>query len=410
MTPADAGTLFAQAGTLVESRLGLRQDPSLRSRLQRCLRDEAGARGEDLAAYVARLAVDPSLEQSLYDRVTVQETAFFRQPGQFAALAGALSSAPAPVTGPVTVWSAGCSNGQEAYSIAMVLEEQGIRGRVLATDVSTRALTRTAQGCYRGNDLKGLSDARRDRFFTAGPDASWQVSPSLRSRVSVAHLNLLSDAFPDEVASCQAVFCCNVLIYFTAEHARAFLTRLAAALPDGACLFLGYAEMIGPATDLFTPVRIGDAVEYYRKASRPSLAGTKQAGGQERGKPARSAVRPGLRAPRSRPPARPPAAAPPDAAELRRMAQTAAAAGDHQRAIAAFRACTFLEPDEPIAQLQLGLVLEAAGDAGTARRAFRAARSAVERADSEILRTRLDGYRVEEVVRLLDTKLAEGRP
>ena len=79
--------LLDRAAELMDRELGLRPDQTLRGRLQRCLRDEAAARGENLAGYVARLGADPSARQSLYDRLTVQETAFFRHPGQFQALA-----------------------------------------------------------------------------------------------------------------------------------------------------------------------------------------------------------------------------------------------------------------------------------------------------------------------------------
>ena len=84
-TPSD--DLLDRAAELMDRELGLRPDQSLRGRLQRCLRDEAAACGQDLAGYVASLAVDPGARQRLYDRLTVQETAFFRHPGQFQALA-----------------------------------------------------------------------------------------------------------------------------------------------------------------------------------------------------------------------------------------------------------------------------------------------------------------------------------
>jgi len=85
--PSFSHVLLDRAAELMHRELGLRPDPSLLNRLQRCLRDEAAARGDDLERYVARLAGDVDARQSLYDRLTVQETAFFRHPGQFQALA-----------------------------------------------------------------------------------------------------------------------------------------------------------------------------------------------------------------------------------------------------------------------------------------------------------------------------------
>src|SRR5207237_10644050 len=143
---------------------------------QRCLRDEVAACGQDLAGYVASLAVDPGARQRLYDRLTVQETAFFRHPGQFQALAERVLPG---IDGPALIWSAGCSNGQEPYSLAMVLDEQAVGGSVIATDVSTHALRRTSAGSYGSRELMGLSPARRARYLTAGPRADWKVGTVL---------------------------------------------------------------------------------------------------------------------------------------------------------------------------------------------------------------------------------------
>src|SRR6185312_14086517 len=101
-----------------------------------------------------RLEHDADAFQSLLDRITVQETSFFRDPGQFTALASILTS----IVEPVTIWSAGCANGQEAYSLAMTLAESGIEDwRVIASDISTSALSRTEEACYSERELRGLS-------------------------------------------------------------------------------------------------------------------------------------------------------------------------------------------------------------------------------------------------------------
>jgi chemotaxis methyl-accepting protein methylase len=400
--------LLDRAAELMDRELGLRPDRSLRSRLQRCLRDEAAAEGEDLAQYVASLATDLKARQRLYDRLTVQETAFFRHPGQFRALAECVLPG---IDGPAVIWSAACSNGQEPYSLAMVLDEQAVPGSVIATDVSTRALARTSEGTYRRRELAGLSPARRDRYLTGGSGDDWEIRKALRDRVGVQHHNLIAEPLPDFVERCQVVFCRNVLIYFSPEHVTAFLTRLAEALPRGACLFLGYAETIWQVTDLFEPIRLGDAFEYHRRRDSPR----RPAGGPV--PPVEADANRGVRmAPRPPRPARKPAAkralaghaaAPgqaPAASVLVQAGQAAAARGDHQAAIGAFRRQAYLEPDQPIAHLHLGLALEAAGDGPSARRAYRAARSALGRSDAAAVESGLGGYRVEELIRLLESK------
>jgi chemotaxis protein methyltransferase CheR len=405
--------LLDRAAELMHRELGLRPDPSLLSRLQRCLRDEAAARREGLERYVGRLAVDPEARQSLYDRLTVQETAFFRHPGQFQALAERVLPG---IDGPAVIWSAACSNGQEPYSLAMVLDEQAVPGSVIATDVSTRALGRTSEGSYRSRELTGLSPARRDRYLTGGSGDDWEVRKALRDRVRVQHHNLIADPLPDHVERCHAVFCRNVLIYFSAEHVTAFLTRLAQKLPPGACLFLGYAETIWQVTDLFEPIRIGDAFEYHRRRDSPrsSVRRPGPPPGPPPGAPLEAPLE--ARAPRAPLSVRRPPGASATEAPLKapyktlQQAGQATAAEDHQAAIGAFRRHAYLEPDQPIAHLHLGLALEAAGDWPSAQRAYRAARSALGRCDASSVESALGGYRVEELIRLLDGKQDGGPP
>ncbi len=344
----------------------------------------------------------------------MQETSFFRHPGQFDALGRDVLKT---LTPPVTIWSAGCANGQEAYSLAMVLDEQGSPGSVIATDVSNSAVRRTAGAHYLSRELNGLSGTRRRRYLLGGPD-DWEIQPFIRDRVTVQHHNLVTDALPEYLARCQVVFCRNVLIYFSPEQATAFLTRLAGQLAVGAYLFLGYAETIWQVTDLFQPIRIADAFEYHRRRDQATPAGS----GRPRGaplmqkparRPGRSTTRRGSASPGpgggslARPTAA--KAIPASTAQLTdvaRIGQAAAAARDFPAAIAAFRKCVYLAPGQPMAHVHLGLAFEASGDHPSAGRAFLAARSALDRCDPTEVVAALGGYRVEELVALLDSRLA----
>jgi len=232
---------------LLDLQIGLRPETTLRGRLRRCLRDEVSVRGGDLDAYLRALAGSDHLLQSLVNRVTVQESAFFRHPDHFEVLANDILPGLDP---PVTIWSAGCANGQEAYSLAMVLEEQGVQGSVVATDLSTTALARTTAARYSSREIAALSASRIARHLTRDGDA-WEVKRSLRSRVTTLRHNLITD-LPGHVGVCQVVFCRNVLIYFSPEHAKAFLDRLAGALAPGAFLILGSAESLWQVTDRFS--------------------------------------------------------------------------------------------------------------------------------------------------------------
>ena len=409
------------AAQLLARRVGLRLDPAIRGRLSRSVIEAAEARNQDLATYVASLDDQPAALQDLLNRVTVQETSFFRDPKQFAALVGHVLPELAP---PVTIWSAGCSNGQEPYSLAMALDESGCSAwRVVATDVSTQALGRARRGRYSARELAGLSPDQRQRYFLPA-GSSWEVRPALRTRVDFAHHNLAVDPPPVEAGRCEVVFCRNVLIYFRQEEVVSLLERLARWLPPGGWLFLGYSESLWQVTDRFTLVRLGDAFVYRRPdpgttgaterrrrtpaKTSPSDARPRRATSAAESptvRDASAAAGPSEQAPTTRTPA--PA---PTFGELLAAGEASIATGDYESAIAAFRRCAYLDPDQPIAHLHLGLALEASLDQSAARRAYAAARAALDRGDTGAVEVILEGYHVAELVRLLDDKLSELAP
>jgi chemotaxis methyl-accepting protein methylase len=395
-----------QVSALLDGRIGLRPEPSLRGRVRRSIRDElvaGGGKPGDLDGFVTALARSEDRLQSLINRVTVQESGFFRHPEHFELLAGQLLP---DLRRPVTMWSAACANGQEAYSLAMVLDEQGVGGSVMATDLSTAALRRTADASYTLREAAGISPARRRRYLAATGDR-WRIAPELRSRVTTMRHNLVGPP-PGFVQDCQVVFLRNVLIYFSADHARTFLHRLADALAPGAVLFLGGAESLWQVTDRFRAVRLGDSFVYERcDRTRGPVAPR-----------AASKVAPPLRpTPTPRPTgppvesSRPPPAAPlveepvrSRAAELADAGQTALAVGDHAAAVVAFRQWAYLAPDDPLASLHLGLALEAGGHHVPARRAYGVSRAVLHRIGAGAADVALGGYATEELLRLLDAK------
>jgi chemotaxis methyl-accepting protein methylase len=392
------------AARFLARRVGLRADPSIQGRLTRCLQEASAARGLDLPTYVALLTSDEAAVQDLLNRVTVQETSFFRDPMQFAALADRILPG---ITGPITVWSSASSNGQEPYSLAMTLDESGLPDwRVIASDISTKALARTRKARYATRELRGLSVERQEQYLRP-VGAEWEVVPALRERVQVVQHNLLSDVPPFPVGSCQVVFCRNVLIYLSDDEIHAFLQRLEEWLPPGGWLFLGYSESLRQVTDRFRLIRVGDAFLYQRPTQVSAVP----------------APRPPPRIRATRPPVEParkprravrvPAGT--DAARLNSAGHLAAGilaqrAGDAGSAVAAFRRCIYLDPDHVLAHLNLGLTHESAGDPASARRAFTAARAALGRNSGPLVEAALEGYALTELIRLLDAKLARSRP
>jgi chemotaxis methyl-accepting protein methylase len=362
--------LVAAAGALLKSRAGLDSQPMVRARLARCLDEGAAGLGLNAEDYLARIEADPIAFQELLDRVTVQHSSFFRDPNQFLALEALLPTAPSPVV----IWSAACGNGQEAYSLAMLLEESGRNDwRILATDVSSVALGRVRAGRYAAGEVSGVSESRLKRHFTHSGRA-WEVLPRLRERVDTRRHNLSATTPPLPNPSFWLIFCRNVLIYFDRPSMDACVGRLAACLPEGGHLFLGFSESLPPGSSGLNLVRIGDAF-VYRKGEATATP----------------------ESPRRRRHA--------DPQRLLAEGERAFAAGNPAGAVRAFRKATYLDPDQPVGYFQLGTALEHSGDHREARRAFAAAGAALARADPTVNHEGLEGYTSAELGKAIAAKL-----
>ena len=315
------------------------------------------------------------------------------------------------------MWSAGSAHGQEAWSLAMLLAELGAPAfEVVASDVSRAAATRTQAGMYEERELRGLDAARRERFMVRS-GAQWRVTESLRRHVRVVHQNVATERPPVVDGGCALVLCRYVLIYLTPVAADDLLGRIATALSLDGRLVIGAAESLWHLSERFTPEALPHAVAYrHRRAT--------DAGGRERlrravprmppvpfsatdqtpRRPARRTAPATVRADTG--PREPPSSSAPDGAALVRRGEAAAARGDLAAAAAAFRGAAHLDPDDAVALVQLGLVLEAMDDPG-AGRAFRSARSALGRRPAEELDAVLGSFGGAALVRLLAEKLQE---
>ncbi|WP_112262941.1 CheR family methyltransferase [Lentzea terrae] len=408
---AALGAVVDRVAELLHLHIGLRCESALYSRLRRAVRDEAAAHGLDVEGYPAALLPGSPVMQSLVNRITVQETAFFRHPEQFDILARDILPTLRP---PVRVWSAACSNGQEPYSLAMLLDESGVDGSVIATDLSTSAVQRTAEARYEPRELTGLSSQRIARYMIRS-GSRWEVERAIRDRVTVFRHNLL-DPIPDRVKSCQLVFCRNVLIYFSPHHAKVFLDRLADAMPRKLWLFLSSTETIWQVTNRYEAIRIDEGfvhrtreahVPEARSPARPPVTARTAQGRRQ------STVRKvTARAPAHEAPPVPPA--PPDHAEqaalAARVGQEALSAGDCGSAVVEFRKWAYLTPDDVMAHVHLGLALEAAGERSSARRAYSVAQRVLLTVDPAHVEGAMEGFAVDELARFLHGKNQECAP
>jgi chemotaxis protein methyltransferase CheR len=236
---------------------------------------ETGAR--DVSSYLERLA-DATERQRLVDEVTIQETHFFRNPPQVRALRQHVLPEllkHAEKNGKrLRIWSAGCSTGEEPYSVAMLLREllpstDGWDVKVLATDVSQRALVAARAGRYGARAVMNATPDELARFFVAHPDDTYEVRPEVRELVEIRHHNLVTEPVPfPSNERIDLVLCRNVTIYFSRDTTIELMKRLHTCLRDGGYLFLGHSETLWQVSDDFRLVSLGtgeSAAFVYRR-------------------------------------------------------------------------------------------------------------------------------------------------
>jgi chemotaxis protein methyltransferase CheR len=196
--------------------------------------------------------------QLLIDLSTVNHTAFFREPAHFTFMAERVAPLLRDSTsGPVRMWSAGCSSGQEPYSMAMVLAEtipnlNPQRLEHWASDLSREMLTSAARAIYNAREVQGVAPARLRRFFLLGRgprEGSYRVVPEIRDLVKFRHLDLRSTNWPVPT-DFHIILCRNVSIYFAEDERMNLITRLAQHLRPGGWLAMGNGEILPsvPAT------------------------------------------------------------------------------------------------------------------------------------------------------------------
>lgn len=231
----------------------------------------------DSEEYVRRLrAPDAEGElRSLLPLVTVGHTEFFRDPKQFRALEtrilpDALWRARRE-NRRVSIWSAGCATGEEPYSLAMVLVEQGalpIEVDLWATDLNLAAVEAAKQGRFSSRRVAGMQNDRRQRFFRP-VEEGFEVVSSLKDYVRFDGQNLAVPVFEKvKPESLDLILCRNVIIYFDLPTIRALMDRFLTALRPGGLLLLGYSESLFKVYDRFEMVEV-DGAFVYRRPEKP---------------------------------------------------------------------------------------------------------------------------------------------
>ena len=244
----------------------------LEARLQKRLRALGFAGFGDYCGYLFSPGGLESELTELLNVVTTNTTHFFREPKHFEVLTAEVLASWSTLTAnrrEFRVWSAGCSTGEEPYTLAMVLLEHqaatpGFRFSVTATDISTRVLQHAVRGVYTEDKIEELPAAVKRKHFLRSKDRSRRlvrVAPEVRNRVVFQRLNFMED-FKLEGGFMDVVFCRNVLIYFERATQESIVAKLCAHLRPGGWLFIGHSESL---TGMRLPLTVHSPTVYQRR-------------------------------------------------------------------------------------------------------------------------------------------------
>src|SRR5467141_3431264 len=262
---------------LIEERTGICFDESRERFFSTRVREHLRAKGMKRGTELLRAMYKSNVEyEGLLERVMTQETSFFRDPSVYEAFEKrALPELHAkkfwknPRT--LRIWSAGCSTGEEPYSIAITIADSlsfadAWNVEILATDVGRHALKHAERATYQGRSIASVSEKQLAAHFVE-VGGGYQVRPRLRKMVSFAQMNLAAAVY---VGRMDMIFCMNVLMYFSEERRHALVQRISNTLEPGGYVFLGHSESSSKMAVKFQAIVLNDCI-LYRKPTAEEL-------------------------------------------------------------------------------------------------------------------------------------------
>lgn len=267
---------------LVSDRLGVWFGPESRLSLERRLRERLVVRGlASFGDYYQLLKYGPVAAEEWEEAselLTTHETYFFREDYQLRAFRNEVLPMVAErgrARRRLHLWSAGCSTGEEAYTIAMlVLESRLFDGwdvRVYGSDLSKRCIAAARRGVYGPASFRTTTDEAKERWFVpaekAGPEtggAAFSVAPAVRALCHFGQMNLLDDERTHLVGRCDVIFCRNVVIYFDAPARKRVIDMFYDRLMPGGVLLLGHAESLLNVSTAFELLHLQEDLVYRK--------------------------------------------------------------------------------------------------------------------------------------------------
>jgi chemotaxis protein methyltransferase CheR len=231
--------------------------------------------------YWEHLTAHPSREgelRQLLNEITIGETCLFRSPPQLEALRKVILPEIAgeknkQVTKRLRLWSAGCSTGEESYTLAMNMMEESeglLKGwtvEIMATDLNDRSVETAKAGIYGDYAVRSTPDYFKRKYFVEGEGKKLQVRPEVKKLITFSRLNLQDDSRMLFMKGMDVVFCCNVLIYFDGPSKGKVINHFFSNLNFGGYFFLGTSESLLNLNDKFHLVHFPGAIAYWK----PSL-------------------------------------------------------------------------------------------------------------------------------------------
>ncbi|HUP44385.1 MAG TPA: protein-glutamate O-methyltransferase CheR [Thermoanaerobaculia bacterium] len=246
--------VFRQLRGQIYSRTGMFFADSSKYLIQKRLSSRAKELNFDsFQKYFYFLQYDPRSEaefDQIFDLITTNETYFFREPAQLAAFTDEIIP---ELLGRrslerVRIWSAGCSSGEEPYTIAMLLHEKGwfdnASFEIFGSDLNQQVLQRARRGTYRENAFRATPLELREKYFTREPDGSWKITDDIRNRVSFGRLNIYDEGRVALLGTLDVIFCRNVIIYFDDASKKVVINSFYKRLAEGGYLLLGHSESL----------------------------------------------------------------------------------------------------------------------------------------------------------------------
>ncbi|MFH1289017.1 MAG: CheR family methyltransferase [bacterium] len=212
--------------------------------------------------------------KELVETFTINETCFFRNTSHFSVLEEYIL--PELIRERLLqnnkflkIWSAGCSSGEEPYSLAMLIskmipDHKNWAIEILATDINNKVLDLAKEGVYKKHSLRMVDDYYQEKYFVQG-QKMFKLSEKVKKMVEFRHFNLLSEPYPSSIRGrWDIIFCCNVMMYFQLETIRQVVRNFYNSLRKGGYFFAGYAETSRMIADKFQLVRM-DGAFFYKK-------------------------------------------------------------------------------------------------------------------------------------------------